>query len=154
QNPLTARVMVNRIWQYHFGKGLVGTPNNFGRMGDAPSHPELLDWLASQFVRQRWSLKAMHRLILTSHTYQQSSTDSSPVNLKRDTEDTLLWKMRPERLEGEVIRDAILSVSGRLNGTMGGPGVFPEVDPGLIDGSPIENPLLLYSRWPRTKDGP
>jgi hypothetical protein len=154
QNPLTARVMVNRLWQHHFGKGLVGTPNNFGRMGEFPSHPELMDWLASEFVRQRWSLKAMHRLMLTSRTYQQSSSYSNPINFKKDPENTFLWKMRLQRLEGEAIRDAILSVSGRLNGTMGGPGVFPEVDPGLIEGSPIENPFLLYSRWPKTKDGP
>ncbi len=154
ENPLTARVMVNRIWQHHFGKGLVATPNNFGRMGELPSHSELLDWLASEFMQKRWSIKAIHRLIVTSSTYQQSSTYTNAVSVKKDPENNLLWRMRLLRLEGETIRDAILTVSGRLNATMGGPGVFPEVDPGLIEGSPMENPLLLYSRWPKTKDGP
>jgi hypothetical protein len=154
QNPLTARVMVNRLWQHHFGKGLVATPNNFGRMGEPPSHPELLDWLAFEFMQRRWSIKAMHRLILTSSTYQQSSTYANPLNVQKDPENSLLWRMRLQRLEGETIRDAILTVSGRLNATMGGPGIFPEVDPGLIEASPMENPLLLYSRWPKTKDGP
>jgi hypothetical protein len=154
QNPLTARVMVNRLWQHHFGKGLVATPNNFGRMGERPLHPELLDWLAFEFMQRRWSIKAMHRLILTSSTYQQSSTYTNPLNVQKDPENSLLWRMRLHRLEGETIRDAILTVSGRLNGTMGGPGIFPEVDPGLIEASPMENPLLLYSRWPKTKDGP
>jgi hypothetical protein len=154
ENPLAARVMVNRIWQHHFGRGLVGTPNDFGRMGEAPSHPKLLDWLATEFVRQGWSIKAMHRLMLTSRTYQQSSTFRDATNLKVDPENRLLWKMRLHRLEGEVIRDSILAVSGALNLKTGGPGVFPEVDAGLIESSPKEAAQLLYSRWPITRDGP
>src|SRR5262249_15918106 len=94
RNPLTARVIVNRIWQHHLGRGLVGTPNNFGRMGDPPSHPELLDWLASEFMDRGWSIKAMHRLILASETYQQSSTFSSVDNFQKDPENTFLWRMR------------------------------------------------------------
>ena len=150
QNPLTARVMVNRIWQHHFGKGLVGTPNDFGRMGDQPKLPELLDWLATEFVRQGWSIKAMHRLMLTSRTYQQSSTFLSPGNEKIDPEDTYLWKMPLQRLEGETIRDSILFVSGALNPQAGGPGVYPELDPAVIESIPRG---ALYQSWPSTKDG-
>jgi Protein of unknown function (DUF1553)/Protein of unknown function (DUF1549)/Planctomycete cytochrome C len=153
-NPLTARVMVNRLWQHHFGRGLVGTPNDFGKMGDTPSHPELLDWLANEFVRQGCSIKAMHRLIVTSRTYQQDSSFSDPGNSKKDPENRLLWKMPLQRLEGEIVRDAILAVSGALNLKAGGPGVFPEVDRGLIESSPKESPQLLYQRWPVTQDGP
>ncbi len=148
-NPLTARVMVNRIWQHHFGKGLVGTPNDFGSMGERPSHPEVLDWLATEFVRQGWSIKAMHRLLLTSHTYQQSSTFANPANEKIDPENLLLWRMRLLRLEGEAMRDSILAVSGALNLKAGGPGIFPEVDRSLIESSSKES-----ERWPVTQDGP
>ena len=97
-NPLTARVMVNRIWQHHFGKGIVGTPSNFGRMGDLPTHPELLDWLATEFIRQGYSIKAMHRLILASRTYQQSSNYVNEVNQQKDPENAFLWKFRLRRL--------------------------------------------------------
>jgi len=153
-NPLTARVLVNRLWQHHFGKGLVGTPNDFGKMGEAPSHPELLDWLASEFVRQGWSLKAMHRLMVTSRTYRQASAFDDPRNLKTDPENHFLWKMRLQRLEGEIIRDSILAVSGALSLKAGGSGIFPEVDRGVIEGSPKDAPGLSYQRWPVTQDGP
>ena len=151
ENPLTARVMVNRIWQHHFGRALVGTPNDFGSMGERPTHPRLLDWLATEFVRQGWSIKAMHRLILTSHTYRQDSVTDSPANRNIDPENLYLWRTRPRRLEGEAIRDSILAVSGALDLQAGGPGVFPEVDRGLIEGSPKG---AGYQRWPVTKDGP
>jgi hypothetical protein len=142
--------MVNRIWQHHFGKGIVETPNDFGRMGAAPTHPELLDWLATEFVRQGWSVKAMHRLMLTSSTYQQASDFTSVVNQKKDPQNQLLWKMPLQRVEGEIIRDSMLAVSGGLNLKSGGPSVFPEVDPGLI--GLIE--AISKSGWPVTKDGP
>ncbi len=144
ENPLTARVMVNRIWQHHFGKGIVETPNDFGRMGAAPTHPELLEWLATEFVRQGWSMKAMHRLMLTSSTYQQASNFTSAVNQKKDPQNQLLWKMPMQRVEGEIIRDSMLAVSGGLNLKSGGPSVFPEVDPGLI--GLIE--AISKSGWP------
>jgi hypothetical protein len=147
QNPLTARVMVNRIWQHHFGKGLVGTPNDFGHMGERPSHPDLLDWLATEFIRQGWSVKAMHRLILTSRAYRQASAFESPENAKIDPENRYLWHMPLQRIEGEIIRDSILAVSGALSLKMGGPGVFPEVDSEVLKGA-------AYQRWPQTKDGP
>ncbi len=123
-NPLTARVMVNRVWHYHFGRGIVGTPNDFGFNGDRPTHPELLDWLASEFVHQGWSVKALHRMIVLSNTYRQASPyREEPA--KVDSESRLLWRFPPRRVEGEVIRDAMLSVSGQLNLKASGPGFRP-----------------------------
>jgi hypothetical protein len=129
-NPLTARVMVNRIWHYHFGRGIVGTPSDFGLKGDRPTHPELLDWLASEFVRNGWSMKYMHRLVMTSETYKQASVSRAEA-VKVDPDDKLLWRFPRHRLEGEVIRDSALAVSGLLNTNMGGPSVFPELPAGL-----------------------
>ena len=121
QNPLTARVLVNRLWHYHFGTGLNDTPSDLGLNGGRPSHPELLDWLASEFIAQGWSIKAMQRLICNSATYAQSSAlDARAMAL--DGSDRLLWRFPPHRLEAEALRDTILAVSGKLNLTMGGPG--------------------------------
>ncbi|MGE3308721.1 MAG: DUF1549 and DUF1553 domain-containing protein [Limisphaerales bacterium] len=125
-NPLTARVMVNRIWQHHFGRGLVATPSDFGIRGSRPTHPELLDWLATEFVAQGWSLKAMHQLILNSATYRQSSVPSSDART-RDPENRLLSHQNRIRLEGEVVRDSLLAISGRLNPRAGGPSVSPPI---------------------------
>ncbi|HEY6170155.1 MAG TPA: PSD1 and planctomycete cytochrome C domain-containing protein, partial [Verrucomicrobiae bacterium] len=121
QNPLTARVMVNRIWQGHFGTGLVETPSDFGRNGTKPSHPELLDWLASEFIRSGWSAKQMHRLIVLSATYRQS-TRHNAVAAEKDADVRLLWRFPSRRLEAETIRDSMLAVSGRLNLKMYGRG--------------------------------
>ncbi len=112
-NPLTARVAVNRIWQHLFGRGLVGTPDNFGALGEKPTHPELLDWLAGRFIQDRWSHKKTIKLIVLSRTYQQAS-DHHAGNYRADPDNRLLWRMSPRRLEGEAIRDAMLAVSGRL----------------------------------------
>jgi mono/diheme cytochrome c family protein len=120
-NPLPARVMVNRVWQYHFGRGIVATPSDFGFNGAAPSHPELLDWLASAYIAGGWQLKPIHRLIVTSAAYRQSS-QSDDKALAVDRNNLLLWRMAPRRLEAESIRDAILAASGRLDTRMGGPG--------------------------------
>jgi hypothetical protein len=120
-HPLTARVFVNRLWQWHFGTGLVDTPNDFGRNGSPPSHPELLDWLAAEFIARGWSIKQMHRLIVLSATYRQASA-ATAAGLARDADDRLLWRYPPRRLEAEAIRDAMLAVSGRLNLAMGGRG--------------------------------
>ncbi len=128
ENPLTARVIVNRLWQHHFGQGLVTTPNDFGTNGNngAPvSHPELLDWLASELVEGGWRLKRIHERIVLSSTYQQSSRVRDERASRADPDNTLLWRQRLRRLEAEALRDAILSVSGRLNLKMGGRGVFP-----------------------------
>jgi hypothetical protein len=121
RNRLPSRVMVNRLWHYHFGQGLVRTPSDFGFNGDRPSHPELLDWLAAEFQRQDCRLKPLHRLIVLSSTYRQSSR-SEPRARSDDAECRLLWRFPPRRLEAEAIRDTLLQVSGRLNGRMGGPG--------------------------------
>ena len=120
-NPLTARVIVNRVWHYHFGTGLVATPSDFGRNGTQPSHPALLDWLAWNFMENGWSLKWLHREILSSHTYQQSSTPRLNAAAK-DAGSRLLWRFPPRRLAAEAIRDCVLQVAGTLNPKAGGPG--------------------------------
>ncbi|MDB5338197.1 MAG: Protein of unknown function (DUF1553)/Protein of unknown function (DUF1549)/Planctomycete, partial [Planctomycetaceae bacterium] len=118
-NPLTARVIVNRVWQWHFGAGLVRTPSDFGIRGSEPSHPELLDWLARQFIADGWSLKKLHRRILLSGAWQQSSQDH-PGNHARDPENRLLWRMNRRRLSFEELRDSILTASGQLDSSYGG----------------------------------
>jgi hypothetical protein len=123
-NPLAARVMVNRIWQHHFGKGLVQTPSDFGTRGRPPTHPELLDHLAQRFIRSGWSVKAMHRLIMLSRTYQQASIDN-PEYLRLDPANDLLWKFNRQRLDAEAIRDSMLLVSGQLDLRPGGAHPFP-----------------------------
>ena len=119
ENPLTARVMVNRIWAHHFGRGIVGTPSDFGNNGERPSHPELLDWLSTNFVENGWKVKRMHRLIVTSYAYRQSSS-AQPQNERKDADNRYLWRMPLRRLEAEAIRDSILATSGKLNRKMGG----------------------------------
>jgi hypothetical protein len=131
ENPLAARVMVNRIWQYHFGRGIVRTSNDFGTMGKAPTHPELLDWLASEFIAQGWSMKAMHRLILLSNTYQMSSSGNAQA-LAADPENDLFWRFDMRRLEAEEVRDTMLAVNGSLNLKMGGPQVFPPMPAAVL----------------------
>ncbi len=151
-NPLVARVWVNRVWLHHFGRGLVGTPSDFGVMGERPSHPELLDWLANDFVQHGWHLKRLHRLILTSTAYRQSSRRESE-NESRDPENRLYGRKSVHRLDAEVIRDAILSVSGALNEAMFGPPVpvRPDVHGQIVVGidktegdnkMPVEVPLM------------
>lgn len=125
-HPLTARVMVNRLWQHHFGRGIVATPSDFGTMGEEPSHPALLDWLALEFTARGWSLKAMHRLMVTSAAYRQS-TRLDPKAVELDPDNTLVWRQHRQRLDGEALRDALLAVAGELNPAMGGPCVFPEL---------------------------
>jgi len=147
-HPLTARVMVNRIWHYHFGRGIVATPNDFGRMGARPSHPQMLDWLANEFVKGGWRLKPIHKLIVMSQTYQQSSKSlMEAMGHEKDPENALVWKYSRRRLDAEQIRDAMLAVSGRLNGKAGGPSIILPVDEELVN--------LLYkpSQWAVTKDG-
>ncbi|MDZ4859074.1 MAG: DUF1553 domain-containing protein [Candidatus Hydrogenedentes bacterium] len=121
ENPLTARVIVNRIWQHHFGAGIVNSPSDFGAMGNRPSHPELLDWLAIALKENAWSLKSVHRLILLSSTYRQSSAPNEAAE-RIDSESRLLWRFPPRRLEAEPLRDSILQIAGELDLTMGGPG--------------------------------
>jgi hypothetical protein len=146
-NPLTARVIVNRLWHYHFGRGIVATPNDFGVNGDAPSHPQLLDWLGNRLVAGGWRLKALHRLLVTSSTYRQSGHSPGLARgVEIDPENRLLWRFPRRRLEAEEIRDAMLAVSGKLNLKAGGPSVVVPVEADLID--------LLYkpSQWETTAD--
>ena len=129
KNPLTARVMVNRVWQYHFGRGIAADANNFGKMGGKPTHPELLDWLAVSFIENGWSVKSLHRAILLSEVYQRSSSHAEMESVRRkDPSGTLLAYFPPRRLEAEALRDGILAVAGELNIEAGGPGVFPEIN--------------------------
>jgi len=132
-NPLTARVMVNRIWQYHFGRGLVRSPNNFGLQGDAPTHRELLDWLASEFIAQGWSMKSIHRLIMTSQAYQMSSRGRAQA-LKADPANDLFWRFDMRRLTAEEIRDSILAINGSLNLKMFGPSIYVEIPKEVLAG--------------------
>ena len=147
ENPLTARVMANRIWMHHFGEGIVHTASNFGSMGTYPTHPKLLDWLATEFVREGWSLKAMHRLIMTSESYQMASSHADPAAAEADPENKLLWRFRQRRLEGEVIRDIILDASGKLNLEAGGPGYFPPIADQVREAFP-------KGKWDAAEPGP
>ncbi|HMC66902.1 MAG TPA: DUF1549 and DUF1553 domain-containing protein [Gemmataceae bacterium] len=132
-NPLTARVIVNRIWQYHFGEGLVRTPSDFGVMGEPPTHPELLDWLADRFIKDGWSIKKLHRLIVSSNTYRMSKRSNAQYAAE-DPENRLLWRVPYRRLEVEAIRDSILAASGQLNPKMYGPSIFPQVPKEALEG--------------------
>ena len=120
RNPLTWRSIVNRVWQNHFGRGIMDTPNDFGHMGSVPTHPELLDWLAADFRDSGGSLKRLHRLMVTSATYRQSSAGARFAAV--DADNRYLWRMTRRRLEAEEVRDSVLAVSGRLDRSMGGPG--------------------------------
>jgi hypothetical protein len=148
-HPLTARVMVNRLWQHHFGAGLVRTPNDFGRRGDRPSHPELLDYLALELVRSGWSLKHVHRLIVLSAAYRQASRDAGPGK-RADPANRLLWRMNRRRLDGEALRDAVLAVTGELTAWVGGPRVRVPLEPEVYE--------LIFTEgepdnlWPVTPD--
>jgi len=146
-NPLTARVLVNRVWQYHFGNGIVNTPNDFGYYGDRPSHPELLDYLASELLENGWRLKPLHRMLMLSSAYRQSSqTPISDLAREIDPDNRLLWRFNRRRLQAEEVRDAILAVSGSLNTEMFGKSVITPVEEGMIQ--------LLYDpdQWKITED--
>jgi hypothetical protein len=131
-NPLTARVMVNRVWAWHFGKGLVATPSDFGVAGERPSHPELLDWLASEFVAGGWRLKRLHRLLVLSSAYQTSAV-LEPGDRRGDERLALFGRWRQHRAEAEVVRDSVLAVSGRLNPERGGPSVYPPLPRAVLE---------------------
>lgn len=143
QNPLTARVIVNRIWQFHFGEGLIRTPSDFGTNGERPTHPELLDWLADRFVQDGWSIKKLHRLILTSNAYQMSKRWNAAYGAE-DPENRLLWRMHNRRLEVEAMRDSILAVTGQLDRAMYGPSIFPHVPKAALEGHSDPDKI-----WPR-----
>jgi hypothetical protein len=155
ENPLSMRTIANRLWQYHFGEGLSDSPSDFGVMGDTPEHDELLDWLATEFPRQGFSFKRMHRLMVTSATYRQASrlpVDASPAevtawqqSLQSDRKNRLWSRMSRRRLEGEAIRDAMLLAAGQLSERCGGPGIRPPLPGELVH-------TLLKNQWPVSKD--
>ncbi len=144
-HPLTARVIVNRVWHWHFGRGIVATPNDFGRQGEEPTHPELLDWLAGDFVAQGWSLKKLHRTIMLSEAYQRSS-HGDEANARVDANNRYLWRMNRLRLDAETLRDSVLSASGELKTKMGGKPVIPKLSK--------EEYTVMWSRnqWPESMD--
>ena len=148
-HPLTARVMVNRIWQLRMGAGLVRTPNDFGALGERPTHPKLLDWLATEFVAQGWSIKAIDKLILMSAAYRQSA-DLDPVKLKADPDNKLYSRAHRRRLEGEALRDNVLAVSGLLNRKMGGRPIKTPIEPEVYD--LIFTEYETDNLWPLPKD--
>jgi hypothetical protein len=149
-NPLTARVIVNRLWQHHFGRGLVATPNDFGARGEPPTHPELLDWLAVELVEHHWSLKHLHRIMVLSNAYQQESRPADGPGQKADPDNRFLWRMNRRRLDGEALRDAVLAVAGTLNPAAGGPSVRVPLEPDVY--------ALIFTEgepdglWPVTPD--
>jgi hypothetical protein len=147
-NPLTARVMVNRIWYQHFGQGIVTTPNNFGKMGTPPSNPELLDWLATEFMARGWSVKQMHRLIMNSETYKMASDYYTGADAEKDPTNQFLWRFPVKRLEAEIIRDAVLSASGDINFQAGGKPFFPPVPEAVTSQVPTKG------QWEKTEEGP
>jgi hypothetical protein len=136
---LMARVIVNRVWQHHFGQGLVRTVNDFGARCDPPTHPELLEWLTSEFVKGGWRLKPLHRLIMTSSVYLQD-TAFDAAKAKADPDNRLLWRRRPQRIESEILRDAMLAVSGTLNLQMFGPAVKAPIVPEAIQARNMKDP--------------
>jgi hypothetical protein len=146
EHPLTARVLVNRVWHHHFGRGIVTSLDNFGKAGEAPTHPELLDWLAVEFMDQGWSIKKVHKLLMTSKAYKQSSQFDDEGNQRVDAENLYFWRFKAQRLEAEIVRDNILAVSGGLNRTQFGPAVFPELP---------EETLRSMDKgiWRKQKDG-
>lgn len=152
-NPLTARVIVNRLWLHHFGRGIVATPSDFGVRGEAPSHPELLDWLASELVANDWKLKSIHRLMVTSATYRQASrmpAASMKEQARDDPENSFLWRMNRRRMDAEGLRDAMLFASGELNDKAGGPGVRAGIEKEVED--LIFTEAEVVDLWPETPD--
>jgi hypothetical protein len=139
--------MVNRMWGWHFGTGIVATPGNFGKMGMLPSNPELLDWLATEFVRQGWSIKQMQRLIMNSETYKMASAYYQAEDLQKDPTDTYLWRFPIRRMEAEILRDNVLDASGGLNLQAGGPAYFPAIPISVRADQP-------RGTWDLTKEGP
>lgn len=147
QNPLTARVIVNRLWQKHFGRGLVSTLENFGKMGESPTHPELLDWMAVEFMNRGWSIKQINRLMMTSEAYQMASAFDHAANTAADPENRLLWRFRPQRLDAEIVRDSMLRAGGNINLQIGGEPIFPFMSKEILTGQ-------FRGKWENTPEGP
>jgi len=147
ENPLAPRVIVNRVWHHHFGRGIVPTLDNFGKMGDPPTHPELLDWLTVEFMNRGWSIKQLHKLMMTSEAYQMASAYTDAEDLEKDPQNQYLWRYRPQRLDAEIVRDGILRASGVINLAVGGTPVRPPLPETLIKST-------IYNVWKNQDDGP
>ena len=146
-NPLTARVIVNRLWQKHFGRGIVATLDNFGRMGEAPTHQALLDWLAVEFMQRGWSIKQINRLMMTSAAYQMAASFDHEADAAADPENRYLWRFRPQRLDAEIVRDSMLTAGGNINLAVGGEPIFPFIAKDILAGQ-------FRGKWVNTPDGP
>ena len=146
QNPMTARVVVNRLWQKHFGRGIVATLDNFGKMGEQPSHQDLLDWLAVE-VTKGWTLKRINKLMMMSEAYQMASAFSDAADMNADPQDIYLWRFRPQRLDAEIVRDSMLAVGGNINLAVGGEPIFPYIPKEILAGQ-------YRGKWVNTPDGP
>jgi hypothetical protein len=147
ENPLTARVIVNRLWQKHFGRGIVSTLENFGKMGEAPTHPELLDWLAVEFMNGGWSIKRLNKLMMMSEAYQMASAFDDRSSAEGDPENSYLWRFRTQRLDAEIVRDAMLTSGGNLNPEIGGEPIFPFIPKDILTGQ-------FRGKWENTPEGP
>jgi Protein of unknown function (DUF1553)/Protein of unknown function (DUF1549)/Planctomycete cytochrome C len=146
RNPMTARVIVNRLWQKHFGRGIVATLENFGKMGEPPTHPELLDWMAVDLTKD-WSLKRITKLMMMSDAYQMASAFDEPADVKNDPDNRYLWRFRPQRLEAEIVRDNMLAVGGNINLEVGGEPIFPFIAKDVLAGQ-------YRGKWVNTPEGP
>jgi hypothetical protein len=147
QNPMTARVIVNRLWQKHFGRGIVATLENFGKMGERPTHQDLLDWMAVAFMANRWSLKQINKLMMMSSAYQMASAFDDAANAKADPENVYLWRFRPQRLDAEIVRDSMLAAGGNINLEIGGEPIFPYLPKHILAGQ-------YRGKWANTPEGP
>jgi mono/diheme cytochrome c family protein len=146
-NPMTARVIVNRLWQKHFGRGIVATLENFGKMGDQPTHQELLDWMSVEFMNRGWSMKQISKLMMMSDAYQLASAFDDATDSRNDPENMYLWRFRPQRLEAEIVRDSMLAVGGNINLQVGGEPIFPFIPKDILVGQ-------YRGKWVNTPDGP
>jgi mono/diheme cytochrome c family protein len=147
QNPMTARVIVNRLWQKHFGRGIVATLENFGKMGERPTHQDLLDWMAVELMANHWSLKQITRLMMMSSAYQMESAFDDAVDTKADPENVYLWRFRPQRLDAEIVRDSMLAAGGNINLAIGGEPIFPYLPKDILAGQ-------YRGKWANTPEGP
>ncbi|MGH9389453.1 MAG: DUF1553 domain-containing protein, partial [Vicinamibacteria bacterium] len=147
ENPLTARVIVNRLWQKHFGRGIVATLENFGKMGEEPVHPALLDWMAVEFMNRSWSIKYINKLMMMSEAYQMASSFENAADRSNDPENRYLWRFRPQRLEAEIVRDSMLAVGGNINLAIGGEPIFPFISKDILAGQ-------FRGKWENTPEGP
>jgi hypothetical protein len=147
QNPLTARVIVNRLWQKHFGRGIVSTLENFGKMGEPPTHPELLDWMAVELMNRGWSLKQITKVMMMSEAYQMASSFDQAANRTADPDNRYLWRFRPQRLDAEIVRDSMLAVGGNINLAVGGEPIFPFIPKDVLAGQ-------FRGKWDNTPEGP